>query len=141
MPAEEAGGAAELEPLETLMKNDPGHINADYEPVYFSAPEAWAKALVRSGQFAEYARKTLGPDGAPRPSRLEQMLLARERPMLAAAALRAIALARDPAFKPERASAGRPLSSLDASSWQPRSRPSGRREDHTTRRYYGDHGI
>jgi hypothetical protein len=54
---------------------------------------------VRSGLFDEYARpQGLGEDGAPKPSKLQLMLANQTRPMLVAAALRAIAYARDPSF-------------------------------------------
>ena len=74
--------------------------------MYFSTPEAWAKALIRNGRFSEYARKTLGPDGAPQPSRLEKMLMSKDRPLLVSAALRAIALSRDASYRP--AASGEP---------------------------------
>ena len=70
-----------------------------HEQAYFAAPEAWAKTVVRSGKFAEYSRPRLGPDGAPQPSILMEMLMNKGRPLLVAAALRAMALARDLSFK------------------------------------------
>ncbi len=101
-----AGGGETLAALEELMSNNPGSINSVHEQAYFTSPDAWARSLVRSGRFAEYARPTLGPDGAPGMSRLEAMLASKDKPMLVAAALRAIAYSRDPFFKPK--------------SWEPR---------------------
>jgi ATP-dependent Clp protease ATP-binding subunit ClpC len=99
LAAEKAGGADVLPALEQIMNYLPGGINSNHEQMYFSTPEAWAHALVRGGKFAEYARKQL-KDGKLGPSKLEEMLYNKDRPMLAAAALRAFALARDPHFKP-----------------------------------------
>ncbi|MBI3563632.1 MAG: hypothetical protein HY079_00385, partial [Elusimicrobia bacterium] len=101
LAAEQAGGADTIAALEKIMNVDPGSIASNHEQMYFSTPEAWAKAVIRSGKFAEYARPTLGPDGAPQPSRLQQMLTDKQHPMLVAGALRAIALARDPSFRPK----------------------------------------
>jgi len=106
LAAEQAGGPEVLAALEKIMEKDPNGIGSNHEQMYFSTPEAWAKALIRSGKFAEYARKSIGPDGALQPSRLEKMLTSKERPMLVAAALRAIALSRDPYYKPAAAPAG-----------------------------------
>ncbi len=103
LAAEKAGGPELLAPLEKLMEFNPGSIASNHEQMYFSTPEAWAKTLIRTGKFAEYAARTLGADGAPVPSRLEKMLIDKEHPMMAAGALRAIALARDPNFKPKEA--------------------------------------
>jgi hypothetical protein len=103
LAAELSGGPELLAPLETLMEFNPGSIASNHEQMYFSTPEAWAKTLIRTGKFAEYAARSLGPDGAPQPSRLEKMLIDKEHPMMAAGALRAIALARDPNFKPKEA--------------------------------------
>ncbi|HEX4047542.1 MAG TPA: hypothetical protein VH309_06890, partial [Elusimicrobiota bacterium] len=103
LAAEQAGGPELLAPLEKLMEFNPGGISSNHEQMYFSTPEAWAKTLIRNGKFGEYAARTLGADGAPQPSRLEQMLIDKDHPMMAAAALRAIALARDPSFKPKEA--------------------------------------
>jgi ATP-dependent Clp protease ATP-binding subunit ClpC len=96
-----SGGAETLDALEQLMKNDPGSINSVHEQAYFTSPDAWARSLIRGGKFEEYARPTLGADGAPGPSKLEQMLASKDKPMLVAGALRAIAYARDPSFKPK----------------------------------------
>jgi ATP-dependent Clp protease ATP-binding subunit ClpC len=104
LAAEQTGGPELLPALEKIMGKDPTTINYYHEQIYFSTPEAWAKALVRNGLFAEYARKSIGPDGAVAPSRLEKMLLAKDRPLLVSAALRAIALARDPSYRPAAAS-------------------------------------
>ncbi|UPT76073.1 MAG: AAA family ATPase [Elusimicrobiota bacterium] len=94
-----AGGAAELEALEELMNASPGDIASVNEQAYFNSPDAWARSLVRSGRFEEYARpQGLDENGAPKPSKLQVMLLSQTRPMLAAAALRALAYARDPNF-------------------------------------------
>ncbi len=101
LAAGKVGGADVLAPLEKIMNKDPNTINFYHEQIYFSTPEAWAKALVRSGQFSEYARKSIGPDGAPSPSRLEKMLTSKDRPLLVSAALRAIALARDASYRAE----------------------------------------
>jgi hypothetical protein len=103
LAAEQSGGPELLAPLEKLMAFNPGSIASNHEQMYFSTPEAWAKTLIRTGKFAEYAARTLGPDGAPLPSRLESMLIDKDHPMMAAGALRAIALARDPSFKPKNA--------------------------------------
>ncbi|MFI5361742.1 MAG: hypothetical protein ACHQ49_07210, partial [Elusimicrobiota bacterium] len=105
LAAEQAGGPELLAPLEALMSVDPGEISSNHEQMYFSTPEAWAKSLIRNGKFAEYAASTLGADGGPLPSRLQKMLTDKEHPMLAAAALRAIALGRDAAFRPKEAAA------------------------------------
>ena len=99
LAVEKGGGASDLSTLETFMNLPPDEIYYSYEQVYFSVPEAWAKTLVRSGQFAAYARPRMGPDGAPMPSRLQEMLSNKEKPLFVAAALRAMALARDPSFK------------------------------------------
>ncbi len=98
---EKSGGAGDLAALERLMNVSPDHDALDYqhEQAYFSAPEAWAKIVVRSGKFAEYARAHLGPDGAPQPSILFKMLMSKDKPLLAAAALRAMAIARDSSFQ------------------------------------------
>ena len=101
LAAEQAGGPELLAPLESIMSNSPDEIYFNHEQTYFSAPEAWAKTLIRTGKFAEYAASTLGADGAPQPSRLQKMLLDQDHPMRAAAAIRAIALGRDPGFKPK----------------------------------------
>ena len=103
LAAEQAGGPEVLEQIEAIMAIGPGSITSCFEQVSFATPEAWAKALIRNGKFGEYAVRRLGPDGAPQPSRLEKMLIDKEHPMMAAAALRAIALARDPSFKPQAA--------------------------------------
>ena len=109
---EKSGGAGDLAALERLMNVSPDHDALDYqhEQAYFSAPEAWAKIVVRSGKFAEYARAHLGPDGAPQPSILFKMLMSKDKPLLAAAALRAMAIARDSSFqeKPSNLRAPRP---------------------------------
>ncbi|OGR46652.1 MAG: hypothetical protein A2X37_09875 [Elusimicrobia bacterium GWA2_66_18] len=98
---EKAGRAEDMAALERLMSVSPEHdaIHFRHEQAYFAAPEAWAKIVVRSGKFAEYARANLGPDGAPQPSILWRMLTSKDKPLLAAAALRAMAIARDPSFK------------------------------------------
>ena len=94
-----AGGADTLAPLEELMSQSPKDITAKNEQAYFSAPDAWARALMRSGKFEEYARSQgLKDDGSPKPSKLQGMLISRSQPLLAAAALRAIAYARNPAL-------------------------------------------
>ncbi|MBI4061264.1 MAG: AAA family ATPase [Elusimicrobia bacterium] len=97
-----AGGADALEPLENILSQPPAGIASVNEQSYFSAPDAWARVLVRSGKFEEYARsRGLNADGSPKPSRLQEMLADQTRPMRAAAALRAIAYGRDPS-KPSR---------------------------------------
>jgi ATP-dependent Clp protease ATP-binding subunit ClpC len=101
LAAEQAGGADTIASLEKIMLVEPGSISSNHEQMYFSTPEAWAKAVIRNGKFAEYARPTLGADGAPQPSRLQQMLTDKLHPMMVAGALRAIALARDPSFRPK----------------------------------------
>jgi hypothetical protein len=94
-----AGGADTLGPLEELMNQHPLQIASVNEQAYFNSPDAWARVLVRSGKFAEYSRSPgLNADGSPKSSKLQEMLTSQTRPMLAAAALRAIAYARDPAF-------------------------------------------
>jgi len=99
LTAQLAGGADALGPLEELMSATPSDIASVNEQAYFNSPEAWAKVLVRSGKFEEYSRSQgLDEKGAPRPSKLQEMLTNQTRPMLAAAALRAIAYARDPNF-------------------------------------------
>ncbi len=106
LAAEQAGGPDLLPALEKIMNIDPNAVGSNHEQMYFSTPEAWAKALIRNGRFSEYARKTLGPDGAPQPSRLEKMLMSKDRPLLVSAALRAIALSRDASYRP--AASGEP---------------------------------
>jgi len=101
LTAEKTGGAEVLPALERIMDQDPNGIGSNHEQMYFSTPEAWAKVLIRSGLFAEYARKSIGADGAPALSRLEKMLVSKDRPLLVSAALRAIALSRDPSYRPE----------------------------------------
>ncbi|MDD5301705.1 MAG: AAA family ATPase [Elusimicrobia bacterium] len=97
--AQLAGGADTLAPLEELMNQSPSDIASVNEQAYFSSPDAWARVLVRNGKFEEYSRSQgLNADGSPKPSRLQEMLTSQTRPMLAAAALRAIAYARDPFF-------------------------------------------
>jgi ATP-dependent Clp protease ATP-binding subunit ClpC len=113
LAAEQAGGADVLAPLEALMSFNPGSIASNHEQMYFSTPEAWAKALIRGGKFAEYSQPTLGANGAPEPSRLQKMLIDKDHPMMAAAALRAIALARDPSFKPKAAAAAGDVPRID----------------------------
>ncbi len=99
LTAQMAGGADALAPLEELMNSSPGDIASVNEQAYFNSPEAWARVLVRSGKFEEYSRSQgLNADGSPKPSKLQEMLTSQTRPMLAAAALRAIAYARDPQF-------------------------------------------
>ena len=99
LTAQMAGGADALAPLEELMNSSPGDIASVNEQAYFNSPEAWARVLVRSGKFEEYSRSQgLKEDGSPKPSKLQEMLTSQTRPMLAAAALRAIAYARDPSF-------------------------------------------
>jgi ATP-dependent Clp protease ATP-binding subunit ClpC len=99
LTAQMAGGADALEPLEELMNASPSDIASVNEQAYFNSPEAWARVLVRSGKFEEYARSQgLNADGSPKPSKLQEMLTNQTRPMLAAGALRAIAYARDPNF-------------------------------------------
>jgi len=94
-----AGGVDVLGPLEELMQHSPGDITPVHEQPYFSSPDAWARALMRSGKFEEYSRSQgLNADGSPKPSKLQEMLTNRTRPMLVAAALRAIAYARDPSM-------------------------------------------
>ncbi len=94
-----AGGADTLGALEGLMNQSPGDVAPKNEQSYFSAPDAWARALIRSGKFEEYSRSQgLNTDGSPKPSKLQDMLTNRMRPMFAAAALRAIAYARNPSF-------------------------------------------
>ena len=113
LAAEQAGGPDVLPSLEKLMKVDPDSIASNHEQMYFSLPEAWAKAVIRAGKFADYARPSLGADGAPKPSILQQMLTDKGRPMMAAAALRLIGLARDPSVKPRTEGAGSPVPTLD----------------------------
>jgi ATP-dependent Clp protease ATP-binding subunit ClpC len=119
-----SGGAETLDALEQLMRNAPDSINSVHEQAYFTSPDAWARSLIRGGKFEEYARPTLGADGAPGPSKLEQMLASKDKPMLVAGALRAIAYARDPSFKPKAwAPAGAvpdiaPVGSGSSSSWE-----------------------
>ncbi|NNN05170.1 MAG: AAA domain-containing protein [Elusimicrobia bacterium] len=103
LAAQKVGGPDVLPALEKIMDNDPNAVGSNHEQMYFSTPEAWAKALIRNGKFAEYARKGLGADGAPAPSRLEKMLMSKDRPLLVSAALRAMALSRDPSYRPETA--------------------------------------
>ncbi len=91
-----AGGLAELAPLEEIMNETPDGISNLNEQSYFSAPDAWARSLLRSGKFVEYASSPgLKPDGSPKFSKLQEMLVNKTRPMLVAAALRAIAYERD----------------------------------------------
>ncbi len=101
LAAEKAGGTDTIAALEKIMLVEPGSISSNHEQMYFSTPEAWAAAVIRNGKFADYARPTLGADGAPQPSRLQQMLTDKTHPMMVAAALRAIALARDPSYRPK----------------------------------------
>ena len=97
LTAASAGGADTLVPLEELMQQSPGDIASVNEQAYFNSPDAWARVLVRNGKFEEYSRSQgLNADGSPKPSKLQEMLTTQTRPMLAAAALRAIAYARDP---------------------------------------------
>ncbi|MDP3544073.1 MAG: hypothetical protein Q8T11_16525, partial [Elusimicrobiota bacterium] len=97
--AQLAGGADTLAPLEELMDQSPGDIASVNEQAYFNSPDAWARVLVRSGKFEEYSRSQgLNADGSPKPSKLQEMLTNQTRPMKTAAALRAIAYARDPVF-------------------------------------------
>ncbi len=99
LTAQMSGGADALQPLEELMNASPNDIASVNEQAYFNSPEAWARVLVRSGKFDDYARSQgLNADGSPKPSKLQDMLTSQTRPMLAAAALRAIAYARDPNF-------------------------------------------
>lgn len=94
-----AGGTDALRPLEEMMNQPPSGIASVHKQSYFSSPDAWARVLVRSGKFEEYAQPQ-GHDanGAPKPSKLQEMMTDRSHPMLMAAALRAIAYARDPGF-------------------------------------------
>ena len=95
-----AGGADALGPLEQMMSVAPGGIASVNEQAYFNSPDAWARVLVRSGKFDEYARSQgLNEDGSPKPSRLQEMLANKGFPMMTAAALRAITYARDPLFR------------------------------------------
>ncbi|MEK7390325.1 MAG: AAA family ATPase [Elusimicrobiota bacterium] len=89
------GGEDVLGALEALMQEPPQTISALHEQAYFTAPDAWARTLVRNGKFEEYARPQ-GTDaqGAALPSKLQDMLASQSSPMLAAAALRAIGYAR-----------------------------------------------
>ncbi|MCR4294079.1 MAG: hypothetical protein NUW21_00985, partial [Elusimicrobia bacterium] len=97
--AQLAGGVDALAPLEELMDQSPGDIASVNEQAYFNSPDAWARVLVRSGKFEEYSRSQgLNEDGSPKPSKLQEMLTNQTRPMKTAAALRAIAYARDPSF-------------------------------------------
>ncbi len=97
--AQLGGGVDALAPLEELMDQSPGDIASVNEQAYFNSPDAWARVLVRSGKFEEYARSQgLNEDGSPKPSKLQEMLTNQIRPMKTAAALRAIAYARDPSF-------------------------------------------
>jgi hypothetical protein len=97
--AARAGGADSLKPLEEIMNQAPTGIASVNEQAYFSTPDAWARVLVRSGRFEEYSRpQGLDAEGRPKPSKLQEMLASQTRPMLAAAAVRAIAYARDPNF-------------------------------------------
>ncbi|MBI2787463.1 MAG: AAA family ATPase [Elusimicrobia bacterium] len=97
--AQLSGGADTLAPLEELMDQSPGDIASVNEQAYFNSPDAWARVLVRSGKFEEYSRSQgLNADGSPKPSKLQEMLTNQTRPMKTAAALRAIAYARDPFF-------------------------------------------
>jgi ATP-dependent Clp protease ATP-binding subunit ClpC len=113
LAAEQAGGADVLPALESIMKVDPGSIASNHEQMYFSTPEAWAKALIRSGKYAEYSRATLGEDGGTRPSILMQMLTDKSHPMMVAGALRAIGLARDPFFKAKAGADGAAVPEID----------------------------
>ena len=79
------------------MNQPPDQIAAVNEQAYFSAPQAWARTLERNGKFEEYARQEPDVNGAPKLSKLQEMLSSKTRPMLVAAALRAIAYARGPA--------------------------------------------
>jgi ATP-dependent Clp protease ATP-binding subunit ClpC len=116
LAAEQAGGADVIASLESLMKVDPGTLYYNHEQMYFSLPEAWAKAVIRAGKFADYARPSLGADGAPQPSILQKMLTDKTRPMMVAAALRLIGLARDPSVKPRTEGAGTPVPGIDHTS-------------------------
>jgi hypothetical protein len=146
LTAEQAGGPELLAPLETLMSNSPTSIHFNHEQTYFSTPEAWAKTLIRTGKFAEYAARTLGPDGAPQPSRLEQMLIDKDHPMRVAAALRAIALARDPSFKPKEAAGAETdvpkvdIASVSSGGGHHGGFPFGQRHDYLMRRF-GETGL
>ncbi|MDE2491245.1 MAG: ATP-dependent Clp protease ATP-binding subunit, partial [Elusimicrobia bacterium] len=145
---EKAGRPEDLPELERLMSVPPGYSQLHYrhEQAYFAAPEAWARIVVRSGLFASYARPTLGPDGAPEPSRLQRMLTDKEHPVMGAAALRAMALARDPSFKekPAEPSGDAPVlhpgpkgvwGGGGAAASAERVYPHGRRDDYLTRRF------
>jgi len=100
LAAAAAGGADALAPLEQLMSYAPGGIASVNEQAYFNSPDAWARVLVRSGKFDEYARSQgLNADGSPKPSKLQEMLTNKSLPMMTAAALRAITYARDPLFR------------------------------------------
>ncbi len=95
-----AGGAEVLGALEEMMDHSPSDITPVHEQPYFSTPDAWARSLLRSGKFDEYAKpQGLDEKGSPKPSKLQVMLLDKNRPMKVAAALRAIAYARDAGFK------------------------------------------
>ncbi|MEK7382580.1 MAG: hypothetical protein AAB262_04765, partial [Elusimicrobiota bacterium] len=98
---EKAGRGEDLAALERLMNVSPesNALHYRHEQAYFAAAEAWAKVVVRSGKIAEYSRPRMGEDGAPKPSILQEMLLNKDKPLLVAAALRAMAIARDPSFK------------------------------------------
>ena len=97
LTAAAAGGADSLAPLEELMAQSPGDIASVNEQAYFNSPDAWARVLIRSGKFEEYSRSQgLNADGSPKLSKLQEMLTNQTRPMMTAAALRAVAYARDP---------------------------------------------
>ncbi|HXT01423.1 MAG TPA: AAA family ATPase, partial [Elusimicrobiota bacterium] len=146
LAAELSGGPELLKPLEDIMSVDPGSISSNHEQMYFSTPEAWAKTLIRSGKFAEYSARTLGADGAPQPSKLEKMLIDKAHPMMAAAALRAISLARDPGFKPKEANVSeQDVPKIDAGTKSGGAHYGGyfgQRHDYLLRRFEGrGHGL
>jgi hypothetical protein len=150
---EQVGSPEDLPELERLMNESPawGDLHYRHEQAYFAAPEAWARIVVRSGLFAAYARPSMGADGAPVPSTLQKMLTSKDKPLLVAAALRAMALARDPSFREKPvdpagdAPAIHPGRRTDlAGNAGPSSTPAypfGYREDHILRRFGPHHRL
>ncbi|MBI3300402.1 MAG: AAA family ATPase [Elusimicrobia bacterium] len=89
--AQKVGGPELLDALETAMRQNPGNLNANYEQPFFELPVTWAKVVVRNGLFAGMTRSEPNADGTPGLSKIQKMLTSQD-PMIAAAALYAIAL-------------------------------------------------
>lgn len=91
--AGEAGGTAELPLLEAIFGANPQSVSYGHEISQAAAASAWARIVVRTGQWRRYATEPEG--GGPKPLPRLQRMLADPHPIVNKAALETFTLLKE----------------------------------------------